>query len=226
MSPTNRIMTVRHLSIPAARPGPTLSTEDDRLPSHTERRMTAQANEVTRLLEAMAAGDPGAMDRLIPLVYGQLQQIARAQLARERPDHTLETGALVHEAYLRLTGLREIEWHGEAHFLAAAAGAMRRILIDHAVARRAAKRGGGLSPITLTGDVPDQRRSADEMLALDLALERLADLDPRQARVVECRFFAGMSIDQVAEVLGVSPITVKRDWAAARAWLNQELSGP
>lgn len=186
--------------------------------------MSTEADQVTQLLDAMAAGDHGAMDRLIPLVYGQLRHIARRQLARERADHSLETGALVHEAYLRLVGLTRIEWRGEAHFLAAAAGVMRRILIDHAVRRNADKRGGGVMPITLSGDVAAGAVDVDEMLALDLALEQLAELDARQARVVEYRFFSGMSIEQTAEVLGVSPMTVKRDWTAARAWLNQALA--
>jgi RNA polymerase sigma factor (TIGR02999 family) len=182
------------------------------------------AEEVNRLLDAMAAGDPEALDRLVPLVYGELQRIARRQLARERPDHTLETGPLVHEAYLKLVGLDRMQWRGRAHFLAAAAGAMRRILIDHAVRRRAAKRGGGAMPVTLSGEIPSAQTSADDVLALDMALERLRELDARQALVVEHRFFAGMSIEESAEVLGVSPMTVKRDWIAARVWLNRELS--
>lgn len=182
------------------------------------------ADEVNRLLDAMASGDSSALDRLVPLVYGELQQIARRQLARERPDHTLETGSLVHEAYLKLVGLDHIEWRGRAHFLAAAAGAMRRILIDHAVRRRAAKRGGGTMPITLSGEIPSPLPSSEEVLALDMALERLHELDARQALVVEHRFFAGMTVEESAEVLQVSPMTVKRDWNAARAWLNRELS--
>ncbi len=183
-----------------------------------------RAEEVNGLLAAMAAGDAAALDRLVPLVYGELQRIARRQLAHERPDHTLETGSLVHEAYLKLVGLDRMQWRGRAHFLAAAAGAMRRILIDHAVRRKAAKRGGGAMPVTLSGDVPSTQASAEDVLALDMALERLRELDARQALVVEHRFFAGMSIEESAEVLGISPMTVKRDWIAARAWLNRELS--
>lgn len=168
------------------------------------------------------------MDRLFPLVYDELQRIAHRQLGAERPDHTLETSALVHEAYIKLVGLDRMEWRGRAHFFAAAAGAMRRILIDHAERRRALKRGGGRRRVPLDGvDLPSQlaldERSLDELLALDQALDRLRVMDERQAKVVECRFFAGMSIDEVAEALDVSPMTVKRDWTAARAWLNREL---
>lgn len=172
----------------------------------------------------MASGDPDAIDKLVPLVYRKLRQIARRQLARERPDHTLESGALVNEAYLRLVGLRKIEWQGQAHFLAAAAGAMRRILVDHAVRRNADKRGGGVMPVTLSGNVADRGLAPDELLALDMALDELRELDPRQAAVVEHRFFAGMTIEQSAAVLDVSPMTVKRDWTAARAWLNRALA--
>lgn len=188
--------------------------------------MSTDPEQVSDLLDAMVAGDRGAMDRLIPLVYTQLRQIARRQLARERPDHSLETGGLVHEAYLRLTGLRSIEWRGEAHFLAAAAGAMRRILIDHALKRNADKRGGGIVPVALTSGIGDHSIATDDLLALNLALEQLATLDARQAKVVEYRFFSGMNIEQTAEVLGVSPMTVKRDWTAARAWLNHALAAP
>lgn len=168
------------------------------------------------------------MDRLFPLVYDELRRIAHRQLGAERPDHTLETSALVHEAYIKLVGLDRMEWRGRAHFFAAAGGAMRRILIDHAERRRALKRGGGRQRVPLDAvDLPSHAalddRSLDELLALDQALERLRTMDERQAKVVECRFFAGMSIDEVAEALGVSPMTVKRDWTAARAWLNREL---
>lgn len=194
-------------------------------PREVTERAPTDTDEVGRLLESMRAGDHGAMDRLVPLVYSQLRQIARQQLARERPDHTLETGALVNEAYLKLVGLERIEWRGRAHFLAAAAGAMRRILIDHAVRRRTQKRGGGDAAITLGGDEPVVQDSPDDLLALGDALDRLRTLDERQATVVEYRFFSGMTIEEVAEVLQVSPMTVKRDWTAARAWLNRELTG-
>lgn len=168
------------------------------------------------------------MDEVFPLVYAELQRIARRQLGMERPDHTLETSALVHEAYIKLVGLDRIEWRGRSHFFAAAAGAMRRILIDHAEKRRTLKRGGDRRRVPLEAvDLPAgarlDDRGLDDLLALDRALGRLRQLDERQARVVECRFFAGMSIDEVAEALDVAPATVKRDWTAARAWLNREL---
>lgn len=169
------------------------------------------------------------MDRLFPLVYGELQRMAHRQMGMEGPGHTLETSALVHEAYIKLVGLDRMEWRGRSHFFAAAAGAMRRILIDHAASRRALKRGGPMARVPLDDvDLPAHHALDDaslaDIVALDRALDRLRELDERQARVVEARFFAGMSIEEVAEALDVSPMTVKRDWTAARAWLNRELS--
>lgn len=184
----------------------------------------AGPGQVTQLLEAASAGDPHAFDRLVPLIYDELRGIARKQLAGERPDHTLDTTALVHEAYVKLVGLERMEWGGRPHFLAAAAGAMRRILVDHARNRRAIKRGGGVAAVSLGGVVVAVRDSVDQLLELDRALLRLRELDIRQSRVVELRFFAGMTVEEVAEVLEVSPTTVKRDWTAARAWLNRELA--
>jgi RNA polymerase sigma factor (TIGR02999 family) len=165
------------------------------------------------------------MDDLLPLVYGELKRIAARQLRRERPDHTLSTTALVHEAWLELSQLDRITWQNRNHYLAVAAQAMRRVLIDHAVARRAQKRGGGKDLEALDDAVVlavDGR--GEELLDLDRALERLAALDQRQVRVVECRFFGGMSIEETAQALDLSPATVKREWALARAWLNRELS--
>ena len=165
------------------------------------------------------------MDDLLPLVYGELKRIAARQLRRERQDHTLSATALVHEAWLELSSLDRIKWQNRSHYLALAAQAMRRVLIDHAVARRAQKRGGGQRVETLDGDplVMVEAR-AEELLDLDNALERLGGIDERQVRVVECRFFGGMSIDETAEALELSPATVKREWTLARAWLNRELS--
>jgi len=168
---------------------------------------------------------PLPMEDLLPLVYSELKRIAARQLRRERPDHTLSATALVHEAWLELSQLDRITWQNRYHYLALAAQAMRRVLIDHAVARRAAKRGGGIAAETLDGDpmVLAETR-AEELLDLDNALQRLGAIDERQVRIVECRFFGGMSVEETAEALQLSPATVKRDWALARAWLNRELS--
>jgi RNA polymerase sigma factor (TIGR02999 family) len=165
------------------------------------------------------------MDDLLPLVYGELKRIAARQLRGERRDHTLSATALVHEAWLELSSLDRIKWQNRNHYLALAAQAMRRVLIDHAVARRAQKRGGGQRLETLDDDpllLVDAR--AEELVDLDKALERLSGVDERQVRIVECRFFGGMSIEETAEALQLSPATVKREWALARAWLNRELS--
>lgn len=171
--------------------------------------------------------DPSlGMDDLLPVVYGELKRMAARELRGERPGHTLCTTALVHEAWVELSKLNRIQWQNRSHYLALAAQAMRRVLIDHAVARRAQKRGGGQVPGALTEEaVPMVQAHAAELLDLDAALDRLATLDERQARIVECRFYGGMSIEETAEALDVSTATVKRDWALARAWLNRELSG-
>jgi RNA polymerase sigma factor (TIGR02999 family) len=170
-------------------------------------------------------GDEAAIARLIPLVYDELRRIAHAQRRRERPDHTLNTTALVHEAYLRLVDQTRVQWRDRAHFYAVAALAMRRILVNHAEARRAAKRGGGIEPVPLDESVvalDDQQ--ADDLLALDQALTRLRAFNPRGAQVVEYRFFAGLGYDEIAMLLNVSTVTVRRAWDAARAWLRRELS--
>jgi RNA polymerase sigma factor (TIGR02999 family) len=161
------------------------------------------------------------MEDLLPLVYGELKRIAARQLRRERADHTLSATALVHEAWLELSSLDR----NRSHYLALAAQAMRRVLIDHAVARKARKRGGGQRAETLDGDAVALAGSrAEELLDLDHALERLGAIDERQVRIVECRFFGGMSIEETADALRLSPATVKREWTLARAWLNRELS--
>ncbi|HET8653953.1 MAG TPA: sigma-70 family RNA polymerase sigma factor [Longimicrobiaceae bacterium] len=180
--------------------------------------------EVTQLLAELTHGGRDAVDRLYPLVYAELQRVAHRQLAGERPDHTLATTELVHEAYLKLVGLERIEWRNRAHFFAVAARAMRRILVDYAVSRGAQKRGGGGQRVALDAVelVADER--GEDLLALDDALVRLEAIQERCARVVECRFFGGMSIEETAEALDVSPATVKRDWTVARAWLYRELS--
>jgi RNA polymerase sigma factor (TIGR02999 family) len=180
---------------------------------------------VTQLLLEWTGGDRAALDRLMPLVYGELRRLAAGYLGRERRDHTLQPTALVHEAFLRLVDQQRIEWQGRAHFLALAATLMRQLLIDHARKHRAAKRGSGGPRLTLLeGDLAAEPRDVD-LLDLDRALSALAALDSRQARVVELRYFGGMTIEETAEVLEVSPATVKLDWSLARAWLLRELLG-
>ena len=165
------------------------------------------------------------MDELFPLVYNELRRMAARRLRGERDGHTLSTTALVHEAWLELTKLNRIQWQNRAHFLAVAAQAMRRILIDYAVARRRQKRGGGqpIESLDQADALAVAYSRSDELVALDEALDRLQAMNPRQARIVECRFFGGMSVEETADALAVSPATVKREWAAARAWLNREL---
>ena len=167
------------------------------------------------------------MEEMFPLVYNELRRIAARKLRSERDGHTLCTTALVHEAWLELTKLTRIEWQNRAHFLAIAAQAMRRILIDYAVARRRQKRGGGVAIESLDQwdalAIVEER--GDDLVALDEALDRLMAMNERQARIVECRFYGGMSVEETAQALDVSPATGKRDWATARAWLNRELRG-
>jgi RNA polymerase sigma factor (TIGR02999 family) len=184
--------------------------------------VTSSLDRVTDLVAAARGGDRAAMDELFPVVYGALRRMAHRRLAAERAGHTLSTTGLVHEAYLKLVRLDRIDWQGRAHFLAVAARSMRNILVDYALARKAAKRaGGGAGDVALS--VAVEEAPAADVLTLHEALGRLETLDGRQARVVECRFFAGMSVEETAEALGISPASVKRDWAVARAWLNREL---
>jgi len=178
---------------------------------------------VTNLLKRVSAGEQGAADELLPLVYHELKRVAHHQLRDERRGHTLNTTDLVHEAYLRL-GLQQIVWQGRVHFFAVAARAMRRVLIDHASARAADKRGGGADHVSVDDAIAAPERRLEELLALDEALNRLEQLEPRQARVVECHVFAGMSLEDTAAALDISPATVSRDWTVARAWLNRALN--
>ena len=182
---------------------------------------------VTELLLAWGAGDAGALDALVPVVYGELRRQAARALRREGAQHTLQATALVHEAYFRLVQQDRVAWRNREQFFGVAAQLIRRILIDHARARRAAKRGGAAARVTLgDGDGAADASGANDaldVLALHDALERLAALDPEQARLVELRYFGGLSIEETAEALGVSPATVKREWAVARAWLRREL---
>lgn len=179
---------------------------------------------VTDLLLAWRGGDEAARDRLVPLIYDDLHRLARAQLARERRGHTLQPTALVHEAYLRLVDHGRLDWQGRTHFLAIAATTMRRLLVSHARGRRAAKRGHGGIAVTLCDDhAVDEGRNVD-LLALDEALTSLESIDPRQSRIVELRYFGGLTIEETAAALGISAATVKLDWSLARAWLFRELS--
>jgi RNA polymerase sigma factor (TIGR02999 family) len=181
--------------------------------------------DVTRLLQQVGPGGRDALDRVLPVVYAELQRLARRQLRGERADHTLQTTDLVHEAYVKLGGLDRIEWKNRAQFFAIAARAMRRVLVDHAAGRRAAKRGGEPRRVPLDEAMLMVEERADEVLALNDALAGLEEVDPRLVRIVECRYFAGFSIEETAEALEISPATVKRDWTVARAWLHRELGG-
>ena len=181
--------------------------------------------DVTELLAAWGAGDAGASDALVPLVYDELRRQARRALRREGEGHTLQATALVHEAWLRLDAQHDARWESRSQFLAVAAQTMRRVLVDHARARRALKRGGGDVQITLGDAYSAVAPDAVDVLALDEALARLAVMDARKARLVELRYFAGLSIPEAAAALGVSQATVIREWAVARMWLRRELEG-
>jgi RNA polymerase sigma factor (TIGR02999 family) len=183
---------------------------------------------LTELLQSWHGGDRDALDRVMPVIYGELRTLAARQLSRERREHTLQTTALVHEAYLRLAGQHHGDWKNRAYFFGAVATIMRRILVDHARRRGRDKRGGGVALVPLDGVAEPAALSGDagiDVGALDLALDRLGQIDARQARIVELRYFSGMTIDEIAEVLQISPGTVKRDWTVARAWLFAELGG-
>ncbi|HEU4334088.1 MAG TPA: ECF-type sigma factor [Candidatus Eisenbacteria bacterium] len=178
---------------------------------------------VTELLLALQDGNRAVLDDLLPLIYDELRAIARRRLRGERTGHTLTTTALVHEAYLKLVQLDRIQWQSRAHFLAVAAQAMRYVLVNHAVRRKRAKRGGGATHLPLEDGAGMPVAEAARILELNAALEKLAALNPRHARVVECRFFAGMTIEETAVALDISPATAKRDWTLLRAWLGREL---
>jgi RNA polymerase sigma factor (TIGR02999 family) len=181
------------------------------------------SEDVTTLLARWSGGDQGALEELTPLVYDELRRLAGRYMRRERAGHTLESTALVHEAYLRLVD-QKVQWQNRSHFFAIAAQLVRRILVDHARTRDRVKRGSGAVKLSLDEalDVPGQRDI--EMVALDDALNGLAIIDQQQARIVELRFFAGLSIEETAEAVGVSPATVKRDWVMAKAWLAREMN--
>jgi RNA polymerase sigma factor (TIGR02999 family) len=179
--------------------------------------------DVTKLLAEWSKGDRAALETLMPLVYSELRRVAGHYLGQEKQGHTLSPTALVHEAYLRLV-TQKVPWQSRAHFFSVAAQMMRRILVDHARSHQYAKRGGGAMTLELTAAVAEPDRRELDLLALDDALQSLAKLDERQSRMVELRFFAGLSIEETSEVLGVSAPTVKREWASARAWLFREIS--
>lgn len=189
------------------------------------------ASDITHLLRAWTGGDRAALDQLTPLVYGQLRQLAAHHMRKERPGHLLQTTALVNEAYLRLLSGGAVEWRDRAHFFAVSSRVLRRVLVDAARKRLAVKRGGPLAHVAQGSDIELDRFPAPatdkpaEICALDAALSSLAQLDARRAQVIELRFFGGLSIEETAEALGVSPQTVMRDWRLARAWLTRELGG-
>jgi RNA polymerase sigma factor (TIGR02999 family) len=184
---------------------------------------SSSAPDVTALLRAWRDGHPAAADQLLEVVYRDLHRQAERYMRAQPPGHTLQATGLVHEAYLRLVDRDPVDWNGRAHFFGVAAKAMRSILVDHARARGAAKRGGGADPLTLE-DVEAVAGGEVRVLDLDEALSRLAELDPRKGSLVELRYFGGLSIEETAEVLGLSPATVKREWRTARAWLRRELA--
>jgi len=187
--------------------------------------MAAIPEEITRLLINWSKGDKSALDDLIPLVYPELRRLARMHMRRENSAHTLQTSAVINEAYLRLVNQQDVKWQDRAHFFAFAAQIMRHILVDHARRHRRNKRRGGTEhvPLDEATVVCDER--ASELIALDDTLNRLAEIDPRKSQVVELRFFAGLTVEETAEVMKLAPITIMREWRAAKAWLGREISG-
>jgi RNA polymerase sigma factor (TIGR02999 family) len=183
------------------------------------------SGEVTRLLVDWSEGDQAALDRLLPIVYDELRRLARSHMRRERPDAVLQTTALVHEAYLRLVDQKNVGWQTRAHFFGVAARVMRHILVDYARGRHRAKRGGGAPDLPLHDVAVLSDGRADEVVAVHSALEHLTAFDARKAKVFELRYFGGMSVDEAAEALQVSPATVARDWRMAKAWLRREIGG-
>jgi RNA polymerase sigma-70 factor (ECF subfamily) len=180
-------------------------------------------NEVTELLLAWSNGEKTALERLAPLVYEELHRLAHHYMSRERPDHTLQTSALVNEAYLRLVDQKRVQCQNRAHFFAISAQLMRQILINHAQSRRCLKRGRGARKVSLDRAIIVSEERSEDLLALDDALNELAKVDPRKSKVVELRFFGGLSVEESAEALDVSPVTIMREWRVAKAWLYREL---
>lgn len=189
--------------------------------------METSTGQVTRLLQDWSAGSREALDQLLPLVYDELRRLAHSYLTRERPDHTLQTTALVHEAYLKLIDQRSVNWENHGQFFAISAQAMRRILLDSARRRTSVKRGSGGIRISLDEAATVSGEAADEsLLALDVALQELEKIDAEQSKIIELRYFGGLTIEETAKVLKSSPASVKREWTMARAWLYQALAGP
>jgi len=186
--------------------------------------MTPASNEVTQLLVAWGNGDQAARDQLMPLVYAELHRLAHRHIKRERPGHTLQTSALVNEAFVRLVDQRDVHWQSRAHFFGIAAQMMRRILVDYARKRRFAKRGGNQLQVSLNEELVAANQRSAEVVLLDDALTQLAEIDERKSKVVELKFFGGLSIEETAEALGVSPGTVMRDWTLAKAWLRRAMN--
>lgn len=184
--------------------------------------MTNDGGDVTQLLKAMKSGDPSAAEQLLPMVYSELHRLATSYMRRERQDHTLQPTALINEAYLRMAQ-EDVDWQNREHFIGVAAHVMRRVLVDYARTHNAEMRGGGLKRVELEEGLAISVDSSEDILSLDEALHRLTELNPRQAQVVELRYFAGLSVEQIASILGIAPRSVKRDWALARIWLFKEL---
>jgi len=187
--------------------------------------MSVPDGEVTLLLTELREGNPEAANRLMPLIYSELRRMAGSYMQRERPGHTLQATALVNEVYMRLAGGQPAPWQNRAHFFAIAAHAMREVLLDYARRRTAGKRGGkDAQQVEIDPELPGVSPKIENVIAIDEALERLAHIDPRQSRLIELRFFAGLSVEEAAEVMGVSPATIKREWRSAKAWLHRELA--
>ncbi|WP_035348144.1 sigma-70 family RNA polymerase sigma factor [Edaphobacter aggregans] len=185
--------------------------------------MSIPDGDVTVLLKAMNRGDKSAADQLLPLVYSELHRLAKGYMSRERRGHTLQPTALINQAYLRIAQQQNVEWQNHAHFIGFAANVMRRVLVDHAREHNAAMRGGGRVRVELDEGIAFTRETAPQLLLLEEALTRLEQLNPRQAKVVEMRYFGGLSVEEVAGVLGIAPRSVKRDWSLARLWLFEEI---
>jgi RNA polymerase sigma factor (TIGR02999 family) len=184
--------------------------------------MGADQGEVTLLLKAMQSGDPTASEKLLPLVYNELHRLAESYMRRERPNHTLQPTALINETYLRLTG-DTVNWQNRAHFVGVAANIMRRVLVDHARAHKAGIRGGNLQRVEFEEGIAISNERSTEMLLLDDALNKLEEVNPRQAKVVELRYFGGLSVGEIAAILNIGPRSVEREWASARVWLFERI---